>query len=227
MNYQGGKHRLAGRIAARIAELRAGRAYVEPFLGGASVAAAVGGDGAVLSDLRACVISMWRAATAGWVPPETMTEEEYRRIRSSGDTSSPLYAFAGIGCSWGGRLWGGYARNSRGDNYAAQASASVVRKARSMRGARFDAGPYDRSPPPGDSIVYCDPPYAATTGYGGAFDSGTFWEWVRSAPRTTTVVVSESSGPAWAEREPLTMVARGPTTRPRPECLFIHPRPSE
>jgi len=46
---------------------------------------------------------------------------------------------------------------------------------------------------PENSVVYCDPPYEGTEGYGNKFDHTAFWEWVRT--REFPVFVSERSAP--------------------------------
>ena len=45
-------------------------------------------------------------------------------------------------------------------------------------------------------LVYCDPPYAGTTGYKtGSFDHGSFFDWCRRQSLTNTVFVSEYNAP--------------------------------
>ena len=49
---------------------------------------------------------------------------------------------------------------------------------------------------PENALVYCDPPYAGTTGYNGEdFDSNRFWEWARFLSKTHLVAVSEYNAP--------------------------------
>lgn len=45
------------------------------------------------------------------------------------------------------------------------------------------------------AVIYCDPPYASTTGYRGGFDSDEFWEYARMAARNNIVLVSEYTSP--------------------------------
>ena len=53
----------------------------------------------------------------------------------------------------------------------------------------------DIDPKAGD-VVYADPPYSNTTGYGGAFDSGVFWDIMRWWRITgVKVFVSEYNAP--------------------------------
>jgi hypothetical protein len=46
---------------------------------------------------------------------------------------------------------------------------------------------------PDNSVVYADPPYAGTGGYGQMFDSEVFWQWCRT--RNFQVWISEMSAP--------------------------------
>ena len=55
---------------------------------------------------------------------------------------------------------------------------------------------YRDVPLPEGCVVYCDPPYAGTDGYGvkkDAFDSDTFWEWARKCERP--LFISEYAAP--------------------------------
>ena len=115
MMYLGGKSRLAKRIGAAILENTDQRGqYIEPMIGGGSVffelaphfQMSYGGD--VQEDL----ILMYQALADGWVPPDTVTEEEWRELRDS--PPSAMRAFAGFGCSFGGRFFEGYARGAGG-----------------------------------------------------------------------------------------------------------------
>lgn len=202
MQYLGGKSRIAKPISEILVAAKGERTtYVEPFLGAASVFAlaaphfehAFGGD--VVEDLAL----MWRAVSQGWEPPSDLTEEHYNALRNA--APSPLRAFAGYACSFGGKWFAGYARNRSGRNYAATAARSIEKRRAGLRGAtilRADYRAFDHLIGP-DCVVYCDPPYAGTTEYGAAkgFDSEEFWavmaEW---GSRGAAVFVSEYGAPA-------------------------------
>lgn len=145
------------------------------------------------------LILMWQAALEGWVPPTTVTEPQYESLRHA--EPSALRGFVGFPCSFGGKWFGGYARDpKRGRNFADVASRSIQRKASLMRGATVlladyrDMGEYVGP----NTVVYCDPPYASTTGYRGvaSFDSDEFWEVMRGWASTgARVFVSEYQAP--------------------------------
>jgi DNA adenine methylase len=199
MQYVGGKFRIRKELSAYLESVRFGRTFVEPFCGGANITAEMSGS-RIASDLCQDVVMLWNAAAKGWEPPMTISEVEYRDARNL--PPSPYRAFVGFGCSFGGKFFGGYARNKRGDDFAKSARNSILRKARRLQGVSFICGPYN-SLSPVDSLVYCDPPYANTTqGYQSTkFDSQAFWrtmkQWAES--RGNTILVSEYAAPDFAK----------------------------
>lgn len=193
MRYVGGKYRIRKELAAYLESVREGRAFVEPFCGGANITAEMTGP-RIASDLCADVVMLWKAAADGWEPPISVSEAEYNAARDI--PSSAYRGFVGFGCSFGGKFFGGYARSGT-RNYAMNAHNSILKKAKNLRGVSFSCGPY-QSLSPRDGLVYCDPPYANTTqGYSStSFDSARFWntmlEWSNQG---NTVLVSEYSAP--------------------------------
>lgn len=205
MRYQGGKTRLAKAITTKILAHTTDRGlYIEPFLGSAAVAARMvpAFDRAILADAMPDVVHLWQAACNGWIPPENLSLGEYEALRSA--PSSALRAFAGFGCSFGGKWFGGYARDPRSDrNYARAASRSIARRAPMLAGAEIIQTDYRTLVVTPGTVLYADPPYANTTAYNGAgpFNSVEFWQiaegWARSG---ATVFVSEYTAPSgWCE----------------------------
>jgi hypothetical protein len=73
-------------------------------------------------------------------------------------------------------------------------------------------------------IVYCDPPYAGTEGYGCEFDHDAFWEWART--RTYPVYVSEYQAPddfipVW-EKKKRSLLNGKNLSKPVVEKIFVH-----
>ena len=231
MQYMGGKTRLAKRIAATIASHRGDRCtYLEPFLGGASVAAVVCPlfERSILSDSQPDIALLWDAVVHGWEPPAELSREEYGSLRHA--DPSPLRAFAGFGCSFGGKWFGGYAACNRGDNYPQQAHNSIKRKARGLIGAEVRRADYSAldDEVTVDCVVYCDPPYIDTTSYStGVFDHAEFWRTAeRWALRGALVLVSEYRAPAgwvpvWEVDLSMPLAKDGNAMRSR-ERLYTH-----
>lgn len=197
MRYCGGKSRIAEKLAEQIIPWRKpGGRFIEPFCGGMSATVKLQPDFA--SDASEPLIRLIKAVRDGWDPPCEVTEEVYQDSKGSG---TALEAFCGHCCSWGGKWWGGFARED-GRNFAQQGRNALLRKIEATRGVDFTACDYSDWICGEGDLLYCDPPYRGTTnGYAtGPFDSDAFWAWAReTADRGAVVFVSEFSGPGWAK----------------------------
>lgn len=203
MKYLGGKYRTAGDISSYInAIIKPKQSYWEPFVGAAWVLVKIRcGGRKYASDINPYLIEMWKAAVNGWIPPETITEDDYNKIKDNIDEYPPsLVSFVGFATSFGGKWFGGYARNANPSrNYAREGSRSILRKVKYLSGVRFFTADFLTEPPPEPKmLIYCDPPYAGTTDYGNtpSFDTGVFWNRVRELESLGhNVVVSEYKAP--------------------------------
>lgn len=228
MQYLGGKARIAEHIVPIILESRP-KTVVEPFCGSLWVSVELLKQDPNLvvyaSDAHKDLVDMWIAVQQGWTPPVTLSEEEYIQLKNA--SSSPLRTFAGYGCSYGGKWFGGYARRpSLNSNFAKIAHGSVMRKAKYLDRVVFSYGDY-RDAGPGD-VVYCDPPYLGTTKPGTAnyFNHEEFWVWVRQ--QKVPVYTSEFQAPedfsvVWEKEINLTMHATK-TGSARVDRLFVKKR---
>jgi DNA adenine methylase len=148
------------------------------------------------SDASPYLFSLYAALRQGWEPPTEVSEELYQILKQTKDPSNPLTAFVGYGCSFGGVFFSNPARGED-RNYAQEARNSLLKKFSRCQEVTFAHCSYERLTP-GASLVYCDPPYANTTGYSavGAFDHVAFWEKCRQWTRDgATVLVSEYTAP--------------------------------
>jgi DNA adenine methylase len=105
-----------------------------------------------------------------------------------------MHGFCKYGCSWGGKPWGGMARDGHGRNYAAQARKALLRDVLKIAGfavLNFLA----EKPAPTELLIYCDPPYRGRTSYGTSFDHAAFDALCKRWARYTTVLVSEYKAP--------------------------------
>lgn len=238
MRYMGGKHRQAKTIRKIIAELRGNRTrYVEPFMGGGSVLAAVAPDfdHAVGADASASLVALWQAVIfGGWTPPTDMTQDEYNDIRND-ETPSALRGWAGYGASYRGKWFGGYngRRDASNRNYMAENARGLERKAAVLRAHPelvITHTDYQFHAINADTVVYCDPPYADTTGYQvvDGFDHEWFWEIMqRWTEAGALVLVHEYTAPKWwvpvhTKERVETMHHGGPSSGARSESLFIY-----
>lgn len=200
MQYLGGKGRLARKFAPILQKpLVSGARFIEPFVGGFNLVPYVQPDWAICNDNHAGLIRMYQAVQSGeFNPPESLTEEEYKELKSQRDWDNPLTAFAAFGCSFGAMEFASFARNKKGDNYCLRARNSLLRKAKHMRAVEFVSKDYrELEIKPGD-VVYADPPYLNTTAYTtGAFDHEAFYLWCESCASKpgVRVFVSEFTVP--------------------------------
>lgn len=203
IRYFGGKSRISKEIAAFIsseAKISNGT-FISLFCGSCAVETKVQGyDKIICNDAHRYLIAMLRDAQSGRIFPGSVSEDDYREIRANPDEDPGLAGFVGFGCSYAGKWFGGYARNKRGDNYAAQTKRALSRDEKGIKRLRFICGDYRSLRVNSGSVVYADPPYNGTTGYStGSFDSGQFWDFARKlAESGSSVFISEESGPSWA-----------------------------
>lgn len=244
MQYLGGKYRIARHIESLVLRARRGRPYyAEPFLGGAATfsRSAPHFEHAYGYDVVPDLVLMWRAVLAGWEPPSDVPEELYAALRHA--EPSPLRGFVGFGCSFGGKWFGGYGRQSiaggrpvkEGEGTLAPGAArSVMRQAARMRNASVTLADYRELKIGPDVVVYCDPPYAGTTSYAATapFDSAAFWRTAESwATDGAAVLVSEHEAPAgWVRvwEKPYAAYLRGDQAPDaRTEAVFALPELAE
>jgi len=199
MQYLGGKAGEGKRIASICSERLKSpdQLFVDMFCGSLNVVRHVSHPNRLAIDACGPLIVMWKAALDGWVPPCTVTREEYGRISQVQDPRDPMTAFVLFGCSFGGKWRGGYAKDRPGQRYAECASNSIRRKAKDCKGLVLEHNTFQQKHPgcwPPGTVLYCDPPYQGTTGYKAIepFNSDAFWFWAsQHARRGVHVFVSE------------------------------------
>jgi DNA adenine methylase len=153
------------------------------------------GAGRIANDVHVPLVSLLKALQEGWIPPEVVSEEEYRQAKLLEDTN-PLKAFFGFGCSFGSKWFGGMARgftsNGVARNYAKESKNNLQLQAPSLKGIEFHSGSYKDLILPKASLIYCDPPYKGTTSYKDQFNHEEFYEWcLQKHTEGHTIFVSE------------------------------------
>lgn len=215
MRYLGGKSRIAKEIAAVVAPRGI---WWEPFCGGLSVSVQLAKYGpGVVSDVNPALIALYQAVRDGWQPPTSVSKEEHAAAKLLPD-SDPLKAFIGFGCSFGGVWFAGLAKTA-GRNYAVESGSAVTRDIQALATctlAHLSFFSVDPHTAPCPEVIYCDPPYAGTTGYKGTapFSHDMFWLYCQVwANRGVRVFVSEYTCPVanavvWQKRHSST-IGRG------------------
>lgn len=237
MRYLGGKHHLSKWVMDNILfSMGSCAKYREPFVGSAAVFSRIAPyfRDSVASDAHLDLVLMWKALAGGWQPPTHVSKEEYEALRHS--EPSALRGLVGYGASFGGKWFGGYVDTAWDEFYKRNTRPYLETAARSVTNISpvFERFPiehldYREIEVDEETLVYCDPPYAGTTGYTavGGFDSDVFWEkaalWAKAG---ATVIVSEESCPeGWdvlseKKRKAKLRVAVGEENDDRNELLF-------
>lgn len=198
MQYLGGKYRTSKTIIDFILLGETHHSvYLEPFVGGASVLEKIPSTFKRLaSDVNPYLISLYKAVQRGWDPPKNVTEDEYLKAKNTEEFPKYLKGFIGVGCSFGGKWFGGYARSGK-RNYAENARNSLIKLRSKIKDVKFKCISYDKLDPFG-CIIYCDPPYVGTTKYNilsENFNYELFWNTMRNWAKRNTIYISEYIAP--------------------------------
>ena len=237
MTYQGGKatiaKRLAGILQTYFDNAECGL-FLEPFVGGNHILQHIKAPSKIASDSNEAMITFWKAVQDGWEPAtEWLSPEEYVRLKATQDPKDPMTALAGVGCSFGGKWFGGYARSTKGAEYQGtnyMAVAMQQAKKQLDKDVLFLHVDYkDIIESWAGAFIYCDPPYRGTLKYNSNdFDSDAYYDVLRDAvSRGNFVACSEYSMPedfrvAQTFEKRHCLDNRGLGHRVRTERLFLH-----
>lgn len=227
MQYMGGKSRISKQIAEILnSAIDKDTSFVSLFCGSCAIESKVQADVKILNDKHPYLIAMWQALQNGWMPLDVVTKEEYYRVKANMDKNPALTGFVGFGCSFGGKWWGGYAKDKRGDDYCGQAKRSLLKDLSGVVNATFTCLDYKDVEIPDGAVVYADPPYANTTGYTiGQFDTNEFWDYMRQLSKRCNVYISEESAPddfecIWSKEKVRTLEKNDNVGRVKVEKMF-------
>ncbi len=229
MNYLGGKSKHSKEIVNVILSLSKNKTtWVEPFIGGGSVVTKVPKTFKIYgSDINSNVVELYKHVQKGGELPNEVTETQYKAVKQNPEAYSAWYiGLVSIGCSFGGKEWGGYARSKEADGSPVNFAARAKRKLFGMDFSEIhlETLSYSEVIVNNDCIVYCDPPYAGTTGYKTKFDSGSFWEWAEKSAKVADVYVSEYNAPqGWEciwEKETGSLAGKASVGKRATEKLF-------
>lgn len=204
MKYVGGKYRYQKQIVSVIYDyLEVDQPYYEPFVGGAWITQNITERPVFASDHDLDLIMLYQAAQADVTMsfiPDQISESEYAVLRHENtqhDIHSALHGFVKYVCSFGGKSWGGYARDiKRGYNLVEVGKRSLAKQMKRMEHVSFSCKDYRSISDVTGALIYCDPPYAnCSPAYCRGFDTDLFWDWARDMSASNTVLVSEYSAP--------------------------------
>lgn len=233
MRYQGGKSRISKPIAQTIINSSSinggGSAFVSLFCGSCSVESKITGfDRMILNDKHKYLIALLQGVQNGYELPESISEEQYKYIRQHKDEDAVLTGFVGFGCSFGGKWFGGYAKDKANINYALQSKTSLLSDMKTLMNAEFVCHDYHDVELPDDCVIYADPPYNNTTGYmHEKFNSVEFWQYAREISKSHLMFISEQTAPddfvaIWERPITRTLDRNKANYFPVVEKLFVH-----
>lgn len=209
LRYLGNKTRLAKELSPILTKHLNGKNwYIEPFAGAFGMISNIDYPHRVAYDNDKYIISLMKAVRDGWTPPEELDNETYKRLQRTGafaaeygnnDELTSLVAFAGYGCSFGGKWFAGMARGGvsggKERNHVAESSRNLVKMRPKLQSIKMQVSDYRDSKLGEGNVIYCDPPYSTGTQYKSAFNSEEFWEWIRTISQKNFVYVSEYNAP--------------------------------
>ena len=197
MRYFGGKAKIAKELSVFLqSKIIPNQTFVDLFCGSCNVVSKIQAKERIANDLHKELIALHKAVQQGWIPPEEISEQEYKLLKYDldGNYSDHLRGFVGFGLSYGGKWFGGYARNyERVRNYSIESWNSLKRKHENLVDVHFTNLNYSQVEIPSNSLVYCDIPYKNTTKYStDSFDHSSFYSWCKDMKaKGHDVVVSE------------------------------------
>lgn len=207
-----------------------GHILVSLFCGSCSVESKLAKDfeKVICNDSHKYLIDLLNGVKNGYELPENISESDYKHIKANKDEDPVLTGFVGFGCSFGGKWFGGYARNKTRTNYALQSKRSLLKDMANLMDATFICKDYTDVDIPKGAIIYADPPYENTTQYsGGKFDSSKFWEYARQKSKTNLMFISELNAPddfvpIWEKEFTRTLDVNKNNQFKATEKLFVH-----
>lgn len=200
MKYVGSKNRLSKYIVPilqKAIDLYDPAAYIEPFVGGANIIDKIECKYNKFGcDNNKYLIAMWKALQNGWKPPETITEEEYYKVRDNKDEfQDHMVGLVGFCATYGAKWFGGYARGYKNDGVTPrdipnEGIRNILKQLPNIMDVQFCHSDYTEHHCY-LCVVYCDPPYKDTNYYKGDFDHEKFYDWCRDTGERNLVFVSE------------------------------------
>jgi DNA adenine methylase len=176
--------------------------YVEPFCGGCNMLDKVQGN-RMASDSNKYLIALWQGLQQGRLYTSDISKELFDKARIEFNNKTNI-AFDDFELGWigfmsgfnGKSFGGGYSGTYTKRNYIVEQINNTLLQSKRLIDVEFFNVSFDELNIPINSIIYCDPPYQQTTGYGkDKFNHDSFWNWVRLKSLNNDVFVSEYNAP--------------------------------
>lgn len=182
--------------------------HIEPFIGGANIIDKIKCKNKYASDNNEYLIELYKNLDKINTLPETITKEEYSKVRDCYNNNSSNYEKWYVGAigflaSYNGRFFdGGYAgivhtkANTIRDYYD-EAKRNLEKQIPNLKDIHWKCCDYKELKNIRNFLIYCDIPYKDTKQYNTSknFNHDVFWEWVRDKSKNNIVIVSECQAP--------------------------------
>lgn len=180
--------------------------YVEPFCGGCNSMMHVKtsfGCRRIASDINPYLIAMFKSLIKNesqfYPISRDLYYDAFMAYKNNDFTKFSLSDLGWIGfmAAYRGKFFGGYSGivNSKRDgelDFVNISIKSVLKTLDGISDVEFYCCSYDKLNIPLNSIIYCDPPYKGTLGYGYTFNYDEFYDWcVNETKRGNKVFISE------------------------------------
>jgi DNA adenine methylase len=207
MQYIGSKRRLAKHLLPIILKDRQpDQWYIEPFVGGANMIENVPGPNVIGADADIHTIRALHAIrdTPTLLPKDSniLTKEAYQAVqykyRNTPHKITDVDCYVLIACAFRGVFNRGYSGGLERDNCDRIASQyrAAQKQSKLLQDKALICTKYNELILFPNSIIYCDPPYQSTQGYGIEFNHDEFWQWCRDKHKEGhTIFVSEYNAP--------------------------------
>lgn len=199
MKYMGSKNRIAKDILPIILKDRKpNQYYVEPFVGGANIIDKVAGNRIGADSSKYVIEALKTIRDSICILPQNNQEFTEKDYKTRAINKTIFRGFAAFAYSYAGKFWGGWCRDGAGKrDYVAEAYRNALKQSPQLQEIKLINCDYIDLEIPPKSIIYCDPPYKATTKYkDGDFDHEQFFMWCEDKVKEGhSVFVSEYSAP--------------------------------
>lgn len=196
MKYVGSKSRISKQIAPILQSLidkNNVTIYYEPFVGGCNMIDKIQCKVRVGNDAHKELIALLSKIQSGWIPPKTISEEEYNAVRTHRENYPDYYVgLVGFCSTYGSKYFGGYARGYKDDKITPrdipnEAIRNLMKQLPFIQDVKLTCKDYldiDMSKLH-NALIYCDPQYKGVTKYStGDFDYERYYDWCREVAKT-------------------------------------------
>ena len=201
MRYMGSKNRISKElvpiIQSYITENTKG--YIEPFVGGANVIDKIKCNKKIGYDIHKQLIALLNHVKETIEDvPETITEEEYNKVKNNKSHYSDWYiGLVGFCATFATKYFGGYARDKKENkDVPCGRIRNIKKQSINLKDIKFICQDYREIKDLKGYVIYCDPPYKNTTKYStGKFSYNEFYKWCKEMSKDNIVLISEYSMP--------------------------------